>query len=113
MPGHHFLLVEKKRYPREKTGGDGLTPRSVKQLEDMGLAEDLAKFHRFEGLRSHAFGRTLELRWPDHPQRPGYGAGGTRKDLDQVGAQRDVKAGATVWEASEAVAPVVEGGLLQ
>jgi geranylgeranyl reductase family protein len=113
MAGHDVLLVEKKRYPREKTCGDGLTPRSVKQLEDMGLAEDLAKFHRFEGLRSHAFGRTLELRWPEHPQLPGYGYVVTRKDLDQVVAQRAVKAGATVWEASEAVAPVVEGGLLQ
>jgi geranylgeranyl reductase family protein len=111
--GHDVLLVEKKRYPREKTCGDGLTPRSVKQLEDMGLAEDLAKFHRFEGLRSHAFGRTVELRWPEHPQLPGYGYVVTRKDLDHLVAQRAVKAGATVWEASEAVAPVVEAGLVQ
>ena len=41
--GHDVLVVEKKRYPREKTCGDGLTPRSVKQLHDMGLAEALAR----------------------------------------------------------------------
>jgi geranylgeranyl reductase family protein len=111
--GHDVLLVEKKRYPREKTCGDGLTPRSVKQLEDMGLAEDLAKFHRFDGLRSHAFGRTVELKWPRHSELPGYGYVVTRKDLDQLVAQRAVKAGAMVWEASEAVAPIVEAGLLQ
>ena len=33
--GHDVLLVEKKRFPREKTCGDGLTPRAVRQLEEM------------------------------------------------------------------------------
>ena len=37
--GHRVLVVEKKRFPREKTCGDGLTPRAVRQLHDMGLAE--------------------------------------------------------------------------
>jgi hypothetical protein len=37
--GHDVILVERKAYPREKTCGDGLTPRSVRQLEDMGLGE--------------------------------------------------------------------------
>jgi geranylgeranyl reductase family protein len=111
--GHDVLLIEKKRYPREKTCGDGLTPRSVKQLEDMGLAEELAKFHRFFGLRSHAFGRTVEMRWPTHPELPNYGYIITRKDLDQLVAQRAAKAGATVWEAAEATTPIIEGGLLR
>ena len=35
--GHDVVMVERKRYPREKTCGDGLTPRSVRQLEDIGL----------------------------------------------------------------------------
>src|SRR5207302_3842788 len=71
--GHDVLLVERKHYPREKTCGDGLTPRAVKQLEDMGLAQPLAEHHRFVGLRSIAFGRTLELEWPKHPDFPPYG----------------------------------------
>ena len=55
--GHSVLVCEKKSFPREKTCGDGLTPRSVKQLEDMGLAERLAAdAHRYTGLRSMAFG---------------------------------------------------------
>jgi geranylgeranyl reductase family protein len=111
--GHDVLLVEKKRYPREKTCGDGLTPRSVKQLEDMGLGGQLAEHHRFDGLRSIAFGRTLELRWPSHPDFPSYGYVVTRKDLDQMVAERAAKAGSTVWDASEAVAPISEGGLLR
>jgi geranylgeranyl reductase family protein len=107
------LLVEKKHYPREKTCGDGLTPRSVKQLEDMGLADKLAGHHRFEGLRSIAFGRTLEMRWPAHPDFPSYGYVVTRHDLDALVAERAAKAGATVWDSTEAVAPVVEGGLVR
>src|SRR5688572_31959271 len=59
------LVVEKKRFPREKTCGDGLTPRAVKQLQDMELAEPLAGYHRYDGLRALAHGITLELQWPD------------------------------------------------
>jgi geranylgeranyl reductase family protein len=112
--GYDVLLVEKKRYPREKTCGDGLTPRAVRQLEDMGLGARLAADgHRFDGLRSIAFGRTLELRWPSHPDFPSYGYVITRHDLDELVAERAVKAGATLWQSSEALAPVVDGGLVR
>jgi geranylgeranyl reductase family protein len=111
--GHDVLLVEKKHYPREKTCGDGLTPRSVKQLEDMGLADQLAAHHRFDGLRSIAFGRTLEMRWPEHPDYPSYGYVVTRRDLDALVAERAAKAGATVWDGAEAQAPLVNQGLVR
>jgi geranylgeranyl reductase family protein len=112
--GHDVVLVERKAYPREKTCGDGLTPRSVKQLEDMGLGDELAASgHRYTGLRSHGFGRTLELRWPDHPQLPGYGYIITRKDLDALVAQRASKAGACVWDKTEAIEPIVDAGLVR
>jgi geranylgeranyl reductase family protein len=112
--GHDVVMVEKKQYPREKTCGDGLTPRSVRQLEDMGLGEELAGAgHRFTGLRSHGFGRTLELTWPDHPTIPGYGYVITRMDLDALVAERAGKAGAAIWENTEAIEPLSEGGLVR
>ena len=111
--GHDVVLLEKKRYPREKTCGDGLTPRSVKELHDMGLADELAGFHRFEGLRAHAFGRVVELAWPAHPDYPSFGYVITRKDLDQRVAERAAKAGATVWEGAEATGPILEDGLVR
>jgi geranylgeranyl reductase family protein len=111
--GHDVLLIEKKRFPREKTCGDGLTPRSVKQLNDMGLAGALASHHRFEGLRSRAFGKTLELKWPSHPELPDYGYVVTRHDLDQLVAERAEKSGVTVWQETEALEPIVEGGLVR
>jgi len=111
--GHEVLLVEKKRYPREKTCGDGLTPRSVRQLADMGLADELATHHRFDGLRSIAFGRTLELRWPEVAGMPRHGYVVTRRDLDAMVATQAAKAGATIWQEAEAVAPIARTGLVQ
>ncbi|HEV2368806.1 MAG TPA: geranylgeranyl reductase family protein [Acidimicrobiales bacterium] len=107
--GWDVLLVEKKRFPREKTCGDGLTPRSVRQLADMGLDDVLARHHRFSGLRSVAFGRTLELSWPEHPGFPGHGYVVTRHDLDRTVAERAEKAGAMVWQGAEAVDVVRDG----
>ena len=40
--GWDVALLERKTFPREKTCGDGLTPRSVRQLADMGLEEIVA-----------------------------------------------------------------------
>ncbi|MDQ6838623.1 MAG: geranylgeranyl reductase family protein [Actinomycetota bacterium] len=112
--GHDVTVVERKRFPREKTCGDGLTPRSVKQLEEMGLSDELASAgHRYDGLRSHGFGKTLELAWPSHPDLPSYGYVITRKDLDALVAGRATKAGATVWERAEATEPIVESGLVR
>jgi geranylgeranyl reductase family protein len=111
--GHDVRLIERKHYPREKTCGDGLTPRAVRQLEDMGLAEELTAHHRYRGLRSMAFGRTIELAWPRHPDLPDYGYVITRADLDELVARRAEKAGAEVLEGREALTPVVERGLVR
>ena len=108
--GHDVVVVEKKTFPREKTCGDGLTPRAVRQLEDMGLAGALTDHHRFDGLRSMAFGKTLELRWPSHPDLPDYGYVVTRHDLDALVIERAEKAGAVVRTATEAVAPLSDSG---
>jgi geranylgeranyl reductase family protein len=108
--GRSVLLCEKKSYPREKTCGDGLTPRSVKQLHDMGLASELAGFQRYDGLRSLAHGMTLELRWPSHPDFPDFGYVVRRRDLDEMVANQAVKAGATLWQASEVTEPIMTNG---
>jgi geranylgeranyl reductase family protein len=110
--GHRVLIVEKKRFPREKTCGDGLTPRAVRQLNDMGLADRLSDFQRYDGLRSIGHGVTLELEWPEHPEFPSYGYVVRRRDLDEMVADQAVKAGATMWPAAEALTPLVEDGLV-
>jgi geranylgeranyl reductase family protein len=107
--GWDVALVEKKVFPRDKTCGDGLTPRSVRQLADMGIEGALAGAHRFTGLRAHAYGRTLDLPWPEHPSFPNYGYVITRHDLDALVNERAAKAGATVWQGTEAVEPILDG----
>jgi geranylgeranyl reductase family protein len=111
--GHDVILVERKAFPREKTCGDGLTPRSVRQLQDMGLAQELAACHRYEGLRSHGFGRSLELPWPAVPGLPRYGYVVTRKDLDAMVADQAAKAGAALWGHTEAAEAIMEGESLR
>ncbi len=107
--GWDVALVEKKVFPRAKTCGDGLTPRSVRQIADMGIEDSLAGAHRYGGLRCHAFGRTLDLPWPEHPSFPSYGYVITRHDLDALVNERAAKAGATVWQGCEALEPILDG----
>jgi len=111
--GHAVTIIEKKRFPRDKTCGDGLTPRAVKQLGDMGLAGELERFHRYHGLRATGAGRELELFWPEHPIYPNYGYVVRRRDLDQVVAENAVAAGATLLTGHEAVQPIVERGFVR
>jgi menaquinone-9 beta-reductase len=111
--GRDVCVVERKQFPRDKTCGDGLTPRAVHQLQDMGLEAAIAAgHHRHDGLRAVAHGITLELPWPDHPVFPSYGYVVRRRDLDQMVADHAAGAGATVLPSTEAVRPLLRDGLL-
>ncbi len=110
--GLDTVMLEKKHFPREKTCGDGLTPRAVKQLNDMGLGDSLATFHRYEGLRATAHGKALELHWPSHPIYPQHGYVVRRRELDQMVAFNAERAGAALLQGHEATAPILENGRL-
>ena len=102
--GWNVCLIEKKQFPREKTCGDGLTPRSVYQLSEMGLEGIVAaNGHRYQGLRAFGFGATLEMNWPEHPVFPNYGYTITRFNLDGLVADNATQHGATVLNGVEAV----------
>jgi geranylgeranyl reductase family protein len=107
--GHEVLVVEKKEYPREKTCGDGLTPRSILQLIDMGFDFDVAEFHRVHGLRAYSSELVIEMEWPDHPTLPAWGGVIRRSDLDMQVAALAEKQGAVVRQHTTAT-PIVEAG---
>ena len=109
--GVDVTMVEKKRYPREKACGDGLTPRAVRQLVDMGFDFDRPDVHRVVGLRSYAGDVMLEMPWPEHSVYPNWGATLRRADLDGRVAALAEAAGATVLQGVEAVAVVGDGDL--
>jgi geranylgeranyl reductase family protein len=111
--GHDVCVLERKAFPRDKTCGDGLTPRAVHQIREMGLEPAIAAHHhRHDGLRAEAHGITLELPWPQHPTFPSYGYVVRRRDLDQMVAEHAAGAGATVLQATEAVRPLLRDGLV-
>jgi geranylgeranyl reductase family protein len=111
--GHDVCVLERKTFPREKTCGDGLTPRAVKALRDMGLEDRIAANHlRHDGLRAIAHGITIEMPWPEHPIYPPYGYVVRRRDLDMMVAEHAADAGATLLEGTEAVRPLLRDGIV-
>lgn len=110
--GRSVLVCEKKSFPREKTCGDGLTPRAVKALEEMGLADELASWERVRGLRVHAAGRTLELPFPDLDEWCDYGLVKPRRDLDKVVLDGAEARGAKVLYETQVLEPIFEDGVV-
>jgi geranylgeranyl reductase family protein len=97
--GIDVLLLEKTTFPREKVCGDGLTPRGVKQLIDLGIdTSQKAGWVHSRGLRIITGDRTLELDWPELTSYPPYGVSRTRHDFDDLLAKTAVKAGARLLE---------------
>ncbi|MCO6502674.1 MAG: geranylgeranyl reductase family protein [Acidimicrobiales bacterium] len=108
--GHQVTLVEAKEYPRDKTCGDGLTPRAIYQLMDMGFDFDTPAFHRIDGLRSYAGDDLMiEMSWPEHSRYPNWGGVIRRRDLDEQVARLAEKEGVTVRQKTTA-SPVLEDG---
>ena len=110
--GHSVLVCEKKSFPREKTCGDGLTPRAVKVLSDMGLGAELQTWERVKGLRVHAAGKTMELPFPELEDFCNYGLVKPRKDLDQIVLDHAEAAGAKVLYETQAKEPIFHGGVM-
>jgi flavin-dependent dehydrogenase len=111
--GHEVLVVEKKNFPREKTCGDGLTPRAVKVLEEMGLGDELKTWESVQGLRIHGAGRSMELPFPELTDWPSYGLVKPRKDLDRLVLAKAEEFGAKVLFGTQATEPIFEGGILR
>jgi geranylgeranyl reductase family protein len=62
--GRDVLVIDAANFPRDKACGDGLTPRAVAELEQLGLGEWLDARIRHRGLRMSGFGSEVEVEWP-------------------------------------------------
>ena len=103
--GADVVVFEKAAQGRDKSCGDGLTPRAIAELRRLDL--DISRFHRIDGLRVQA-GRTVrEVRWPDGAFPP-VGAVAPRAEFDALVMQAAVDAGADLRERS-AAEPVLDG----
>ncbi len=63
--GLDTVIVDGQRFPRDKTCGDGLTPRAITQLRSLGLAEAITNRYQSRGLKLHGFGGSVTAPWPD------------------------------------------------
>jgi geranylgeranyl reductase family protein len=100
--GADVVLADAAVFPRDKTCGDGLTPRAIGELQRLGL-EDWLRAHTVNrGLRAHGFGQTLLLPWPGG-SLPDWGSAVARTELDDHLRTTAIKAGAEAIDGARAV----------
>jgi geranylgeranyl reductase family protein len=107
--GADVVLADAAVFPRDKTCGDGLTPRAIEELGRLGLTDWVRAHTVNQGLRAHGFGQILHLRWPGG-SLPDWGSAIARTELDDHLRTTAIKAGATGIDGARAVDARIEGG---
>jgi geranylgeranyl reductase family protein len=107
--GLDVTLVDAAVFPRDKPCGDGLTPRAIAELDQLGLSAWLQGRARNRGLRAAGFGEELYLRWPGG-SLPAYGGAAPRLELDAAIRQVAMDSGAQAVEGQRAVDVRMERG---
>ena len=107
--GRDVVLADAATFPRDKTCGDGLTPRAIHELDRLGLGDWVRGHTVNRGLRAHGFGQTLHLPWPGGTL-PDHGSAVPRTELDAGIRDAALDSGAVGVEGAKAVDATVEGG---
>ncbi|WP_456487878.1 geranylgeranyl reductase family protein [Candidatus Alkanophaga liquidiphilum] len=100
--GHNVLLVDKRRFPREKVCGDAISPRSLKTLEEMKLLSTIERsgFKKSDGITIFSpSGYCVSAKSPKTDFLP-YGYVAPRVKLDELLRNHAVDAGAEFLEVS-------------
>ncbi len=106
--GLDVVLADAATFPRDKTCGDGLTPRAIGEMQKLGL-EDWLRAHTVNhGLRAHGFGQTLLLPWPGG-SLPDWGSAVARTELDDRLRTVAIDSGARAIDDARAVGVRREG----
>ena len=106
--GATVAVLDKAVFPRDKPCGDGLTARAVSYLQKVGLADEVARFHRVDRVTVYSPSR-WELSFPKRPGMPDHGHTVSRTVLDAMLLEHAAKAGAVVRQGAEVVEPIVDG----
>lgn len=102
--GLNTLLLDAQGPRRDKTCGDGLTPRAVDTLKRLGL--DVPTY-RNKGLKLHGFGGDVVAPWPR-----GEGSASPRATFDAMLVDAASLAGATVRHNCAAVGAQFDGSAI-
>ncbi|MFW2238601.1 geranylgeranyl reductase family protein [Rhodococcus opacus] len=100
--GRDVVLADAAVFPRDKTCGDGLTPRAVAELDHLGLGDWVRSKGTNRGLRLSGFGQELELEWPGR-SFPAVGSAVARTELDDRIRATAVDAGAVMVQGAKAI----------
>lgn len=106
--GRAVLLADAEDFPRDKTCGDGLTPRAVAELQRLGMSDFLSGRVVNLGLRGAGFGQTLHLPW-NGPNLPQQGSAAPRIELDAAIRETALAAGVEALSGARAVGVDFDG----
>lgn len=101
--GLGVILADAAQFPRDKTCGDGLTPRAMHQLRRLGIAGEVLGAYRNRGLKLHGFGGSVTVPWPES-RFGGEGSAVPRTLFDAALVRAAVDAGAELWGGARATA---------
>jgi len=93
--GREVTVLDAAEFPRDKTCGDGLTPRAMLEVDRLGLGGWARGRITIEGLDLRGFGHDRRVPWPAG-EHGGVGSAVRRTVLDDRLRQTAVEAGATV-----------------
>ncbi|MDO5671209.1 MAG: geranylgeranyl reductase family protein [Corynebacterium sp.] len=99
--GMEVLLIDAAVFPRDKTCGDGLTPRAIHSLSRLGLAEEITGSYHNLGLKLRGFGGSVTAPWPDGHYGK-LGSAMARREFDHLLVRTAVERGAELWEDASA-----------
>ena len=102
--GLQTLLLDAQSPGRDKTCGDGLTPRAVETLEALNLE---VPAYRNKGLKLHGYGGDVEAPWPR-----GEGSAAPRTVFDAMLVDEARTAGATIRQNCAATGVEFSGGAI-
>ncbi len=100
--GRSTVLLDAAVFPRDKTCGDGLTPRAIAELDRLGQGDWVRGHTVNRGLRAAGFGQELLLPWPGG-SLPDHGSAVPRTELDNRLRDAATAAGAIGVDGARAI----------
>ncbi|ALG85820.1 geranylgeranyl reductase family protein [Gordonia phthalatica] len=111
--GRDVVLLDAQVFPRDKTCGDGLTPRAVAGLTELGMGGLLDDRPRIRGLELNGWGRQQRVDWPGANRFGPYGSAIARVELDDAIRRFAVERGARMVSGTKAIGAHLVGGRVE
>ncbi|NLG47545.1 geranylgeranyl reductase family protein [Gordonia sp. (in: high G+C Gram-positive bacteria)] len=111
--GIDVVLLDAAVFPRDKTCGDGLTPRAVVGLQKLGLTSLLEGRPRIRGLELNGWGARQLVDWPGANRFGAHGSAIARTELDDAIRLFALEQGAAMVSGAKAIGAQLVGGRIE